>query len=330
MIVPPDKALLGPDGPVIPKLHKGFRETIADMPLKYHPVWNQSETNGDMMNQSENVNELFAALAKAQSKITTAFKGEQGFNYKYADLAACLKACRDQLAENNLCVVQTTEKSENGQTVTVITTLGHSSGQWMRGYLTLKPTKADPQGIGSAITYARRYALNAMVGIAADDDDGAAASRGEPEQTKRPNVKRLNPSEQATVVDTPAVDPEPLPKPTEQQWGKLGDMLDQVDIELQDWLDMLGVSNPASVPAQDFSEMFMFLDLLISTKTLLEDVLQYYKVDSFAALGRDNFSEARRMLQTKKLRNASRGKNVESYEKDVPRVPADFDDDIPQ
>jgi hypothetical protein len=129
------------------------------------------------MTHSDAINELAEALAKAQAKVKGAAKDSTNphFRNSYADLASVWDACRDALTSNRLSVVQTTEPSD-GTIVTVYTTLLHASGQWMRGALTMKPQKVDPQGIGSCITYARRYALAAMVGVAPEEDDGNAAS----------------------------------------------------------------------------------------------------------------------------------------------------------
>ncbi len=125
--------------------------------------------------QSENVNELATALAKAQGQITGALKDSANpfFKSKYADLAACWDACRRQLSENGLSVIQTTRVTESG--VVVVTTLAHSSGQWVRGELPVKAKDDGPQAQGSGITYARRYALAAIVGLAQIDDDAEAA-----------------------------------------------------------------------------------------------------------------------------------------------------------
>jgi hypothetical protein len=129
---------------------------------------------------SDTINELAAALSKAQAKVKGAKKDSQNphFRNDYADLASVWDACRDALTSNDLSVVQTTEAGD-GTLVTVHTTLLHKSGQWVRGALTMKPQKVDPQGIGSCITYARRYALAAIVGVAPEDDDGNAASQPE-------------------------------------------------------------------------------------------------------------------------------------------------------
>jgi hypothetical protein len=128
------------------------------------------------MTHSPEIHELAAALAKAQAVIAGAEK--VGFNphfkSKYADLASVWDACRKPLTDHGLSVVQSAAAAE-GQ-VLVTTMLLHQSGQWIADTLAMRPTKDDPQGVGSCITYARRYALAAMVGVAPEDDDGNAAS----------------------------------------------------------------------------------------------------------------------------------------------------------
>jgi hypothetical protein len=126
--------------------------------------------------QSQSIAELTKALVKVQGSLQGAKKDSDNpyFKSKYADLESVWDVCRKPLSENGLAVIQTTEPSESG--VTVITTLAHVSGEFLRGKLHLVPVKPDPQGIGSAITYGRRYALAAIVGIYQTDDDGNAAS----------------------------------------------------------------------------------------------------------------------------------------------------------
>lgn len=125
--------------------------------------------------QSEDINELITALSKAQGEISPAIKDSLNPHYKnkYADLNSCWNACRPALSKHGLAIIQT--MTENDGKLSLITTLAHSSGQWMRSYLPILTQKMDAQGIGSAITYARRYSLAAIVGIAPDDDDGNAA-----------------------------------------------------------------------------------------------------------------------------------------------------------
>lgn len=133
------------------------------------------------MTHSEAINEIATALSKAQAAIAGAVKDKTNPHFKsdYADLASVWDACRKPLTDHGLSVAQTAATEEGRVGVTTI--LMHSSGQWIRDSLVMKPTKDDPQGVGSCITYARRYALAAMVGVAPEDDDGNAASaKGKP------------------------------------------------------------------------------------------------------------------------------------------------------
>jgi hypothetical protein len=127
------------------------------------------------MSQSETIGALAAALSKAQASITGALKDSANpfFKSKYADLASCWDACRRQLTENNLAIIQTVEPSADD--ILLVTTLAHSSGEWMASRLPIRAKDNSPQAQGSAITYARRYALAAIVGLAQIDDDAEAA-----------------------------------------------------------------------------------------------------------------------------------------------------------
>ncbi len=133
------------------------------------------------MNTSEQINEVATALAKAQGQITGALKDSTNPHFKssYADLASIWDACRSALSSNGLAVVQMTDKSDKDEVI-VVTRIMHSSGQWIEGTLALPVSKADAQGYGSALTYARRYGLAAAVGIAQVDDDGNLASAARP------------------------------------------------------------------------------------------------------------------------------------------------------
>lgn len=128
------------------------------------------------MSQSTEVKDLFAALSVAQGEMRGALKDADNpfFRSRYADLESVWEACRGPLSRNGLSVVQTTEFDPVAG-ICVVTTLGHSSGQWIRGTLPTMAVKQDPQGIGSSISYSRRYALAAIVGIYQTDDDGEAA-----------------------------------------------------------------------------------------------------------------------------------------------------------
>lgn len=126
--------------------------------------------------------QIAEALALAQGEIKAAIKESEnpafkagGKTSKYADLTSIWDAAREPLTKNGLSVVQTTD-FDAGE-VWLKTILLHKSGETIEGRYPLRPTTQNPQGYGSAITYARRYCLAAMVGIVADaDDDGDAAS----------------------------------------------------------------------------------------------------------------------------------------------------------
>lgn len=140
--------------------------------------------------ESEQVNELFAAMAKAQGKFENAIKDSQNphFRSNYADLASIWDACRQPLSENGLSVIQRVRSSPDG--LTLETRLCHSSGQWMRDCSWWPIAQRTPQAIGSAITYARRYTIAPLLGIAPEDDDGNAASMpGRIPPTTPPKVK---------------------------------------------------------------------------------------------------------------------------------------------
>lgn len=129
------------------------------------------------MTKSETINELAAALSKAQGKIKGAIKDSKNpfFKSTYADLSSVWDACREALNENGLAVIQTTDLISATEMV-LETILTHSSGQWIEGKYRLKPVKDDPQSMGSAVSYARRYALAAIVGVYQTDEDGNMAS----------------------------------------------------------------------------------------------------------------------------------------------------------
>lgn len=137
-----------------------------------------------MLDHSTEIGSLAVALAAAQAKFDKVVKGTTNtfFKSKYATLADVVDATRKGLAESKIAVVQEVSFAEALCSVT--TMLFHESGQWMKGTIAVPVGKLDPQGVGSASTYARRYGLSAFVNVAADDDDdGNAASKPVQNQT---------------------------------------------------------------------------------------------------------------------------------------------------
>ena len=143
------------------------------------------------MEQSESVAELALALASAQGALSAVPLNKENpyFKSHYADLGALWEEARPVLAKYGLSVTQTFERHTDVEkgVVNVTTTISHSSGQWRSGTLTMPVgEKITPQAVGSAITYARRYSLAAMLGMAGGPDDDAEAAEGRKGTTKKP------------------------------------------------------------------------------------------------------------------------------------------------
>jgi hypothetical protein len=132
------------------------------------------------MKSSELINELAAALCKAQAEMGGAVKDSSNpfFKSSYADLTSVIKAIKQPFSDNGLSYTQFPVTFEDR--IGVVTRLMHNSGQWLEMDYTLPTVKKDPQASGSAITYARRYALQSIAGIpTADDDAESAMLRGD-------------------------------------------------------------------------------------------------------------------------------------------------------
>ena len=153
------------------------------------------------MPQSESIKELATALSKVQGQLTFAKKDSANpfFKSTYADLESVWDSCREALAKNGLAVIQMPGNFFEGR-MWLITRLVHSSGEWIEQEMSVpvgKPdregvVKVDAQAAGSALTYMRRYALAAFIGIVQADDDGNAAAQPKtPIQNKPALVKEM-------------------------------------------------------------------------------------------------------------------------------------------
>lgn len=181
--------------------------------------------------QSENINELAMALAKAQGEIKPAMKSSMNpfYKSKYADLSEFWEACREPLSKNGLAIIQTMDESEKG--LILITTLAHSSGQWIKSKFPLICNKPnDIQAFGSSITYVRRYTLAAIVGICPDeDDDGNKAI---------PNSREEKPTVKKKTIE-------------KEKWIELNKLIDQCSSKFQEntWKRL------EAMEIRDFSQM---------------------------------------------------------------------------
>lgn len=153
---------------------------------------------------SESIKHLAAALNKAQSEMSGAKKDSKNpfFKSSYADLGSVVEAIKTPFSNHGLSYSQFPIMQDNK--VGVETMLMHESGEWMSDVLVLPMVKQDPQAAGSAITYARRYALQSIAGIPAEDDDGNAASNQKAPAKKEQQVNWYNSFEndkQYMIVD---------------------------------------------------------------------------------------------------------------------------------
>lgn len=135
-----------------------------------------------MDTQSQSISELAKALVKFQGELKPVKREHENpfFKAKYADLAAIWDAIREPLSKNGLAVVQANHPNDGG--VILETMLIHISGEWIKSIVKMHPNKNDPQSFGSCQTYARRYGLSAMLGIATEDDDDANAASASPKE----------------------------------------------------------------------------------------------------------------------------------------------------
>ena len=144
-----------------------------------------------IMNKSESIAAISQAIAKAQHDVENASKNAKNphFKSKYADLAELLNTVRPVFSIHGLAIVQM--PSFDGCIASVETMISHSSGEWISSICSAPVSKQDAQGVGSAITYLRRYSLAAMCGIAQEDDD-ANSSVGhapQPQTQAKPQAK---------------------------------------------------------------------------------------------------------------------------------------------
>jgi hypothetical protein len=180
---------------------------------------------------SETINEIAAACAKAQAELENVAKtgNNPHFRSSYATLPDVLTAVRKPYAAHGVAIWQFATNSDDGA-VGVVTRFAHSSGQWIEGALSCKPTKFDAQGVGSVITYLRRYSLMAMAGISGDDDDGNAAVAAP--SNGNGHVKLVSSEERQALIK----------------------IADEVGADKDKFCDWLGVDSFASIPASQYQK----------------------------------------------------------------------------
>lgn len=148
------------------------------------------------MNKSDSIASIAAALAKAQAQLKNPPYDSKNphFRNSYASLASVRDTITPVLAAHGIAVLQLLGKSEVG--VSCETVLTHESGEWISSTIELPASKQDAQGYGSACTYARRYALMAIVNVVGDEDDDAnEASKPAPVKAARPAPAKPHPDD---------------------------------------------------------------------------------------------------------------------------------------
>lgn len=203
------------------------------------------------MRMSDTIAELAKALSAAQAELPDAVASSKNphFKSKYANLASVRETVNSVLPTHGLAYVQCCGNGDGF--VTVETILMHSSGQWIADNLTLPVVKRDPQGYGSAITYARRYGLMAILGLSAadDDDDGNEASK--PAATK---PARSVPD---MVPDYAPYDDEPIgPEPTitPDQAEQIMSMIAETGSDSVRFMALYGIKRLSDMPAVKFAD----------------------------------------------------------------------------
>jgi hypothetical protein len=154
------------------------------------------------MNKSETLSKLAPALVKAQSAMAGATKSADNpfFKSKYANLEEVIRVVKTAFGDQGLSFVQFPISGEG--TAGVETIIMHESGEFISNEFLLKCSKSDPQGMGSAITYARRYGLQSACGIPSEDDDGNAASATTPKKPAMQPAEAIKLLKSAKTLDT--------------------------------------------------------------------------------------------------------------------------------
>ena len=181
--------------------------------------------------KSETIDQLADALAKAQGEIKNAAfnRINPHFKNRYADLASVFDALRGPFSKNGIAVTQTTEVREG--MMLLVTTVAHASGQWFASEYPLpSPGAVRPQELGSALTYARRYSLQSIAGIAADDDDDAEAAEKTTKTLPKKDARDIYTKMQAEVDGATS-------RETLKKWG--ADNADRIKVLPEDWQDIL-------------------------------------------------------------------------------------------
>lgn len=214
------------------------------------------------MEHSQEITKVADALCKAQGEMAPApLDSKNPFhNSRYASLAAVM-AVAHALNRHGIAITQDASVAEGRVCVTTLLVHGES-GQWLRGTTSLKPEKDTPQGVGSAITYGRRYLLASMCGIVwEDDDDGNGAE-------KQPHPTGTKPAQKDATA--PPLEKQPAPRVSKDFAAKIAALIEQLGLPpagLAKRLDQLGVASIEELSAEAAETVLKGLEAALAKKT---------------------------------------------------------------
>lgn len=205
---------------------------------------------------SEKISTLIKSLRLVQSSIENVTKDKKNdfFKSKYADLSSVLDTIKPLFVENGLSYSQ--HPSLTANVVNLETVIFHDSGEWMSSVASAPVAKQDPQGVGSAITYLRRYALSAIVGITQEDDDGNSASNNKDKHVDERWKKFSPPQEKSTLMPD-----DPMPDFSVETKNDLFTMSSAI-VSQSDILKKYNRKDIRSMSAQEMTELTFELDRL--------------------------------------------------------------------
>lgn len=244
------------------------------------------------MKYSETVDTLLPAMAAAKALAPSFKKDTDGHKYKYADLDQVVESFKQYFAPQGLYFQQgTDDESGSPEVVKLITRIWHiESGQWMESSVTSNVDKfVGPQGVGSAMTYLRRYALATMMGVATDDDDGAAAGgKGQQRNQQRPQqqAQQQRPANQQhqqapqNQQRPPQAAQQPQTQAHPQPQQQPAPPPQQVPPQAQAPLP----PNIAALPPEDQAYAMAFTQACAEMKTTVKQVLRHFGVDKLSSV----------------------------------------------
>lgn len=206
---------------------------------------------------SQEISKISASLVKALGELSDVPKGREAkiptktgasYGYRYADLADALSMVRPVLARHDLAVTQTASNPDH-DSVAITTTLFHASGEWITFDPLLLPNGRTAQETGSAITYGRRYSLLAVLGLGAEDDDGAGSAPRQPRNAQPRSTERTTPEPKPVAEITPEAEDirrmlaevtadtaKTIKADFLKEYGKLADLPKDRQAEARDWV----------------------------------------------------------------------------------------------